>query len=206
MQRLLEQVRRFSQEVFPQKQTLFEKLREGQHPEVLFITCSDSRVVPHLLTQTEPGELFVLRNAGNLVPPYDPQAPSCEAATIEYAVRELGVRQIVVCGHSRCGAVKAILEPESLRELPAVAGCLKRFEQVAQRIQQHCGQVEDPIQKWHQAVEVNVLAQLDHLRTHPSVAEAEQSGRLELHGWVYEFESGRVCVYQPQQNQFQALV
>ena len=119
----------FSGQVFPIHQSKFEELASGQRPPTLFITCSDSRIVPELLTQTEPGDLFVLRNAGNLVPPYS--APlSGEAATIEYAVKVLKVEHIVVCGHSHCGAITGLLRPETLKDLPAVAEWLAHAEQL----------------------------------------------------------------------------
>jgi carbonic anhydrase len=120
-------VHTFHNEVFPQRREHFEQLANGQKPSTLFITCSDSRIVPELLTQTEPGELFVLRNAGNLVPPYDADF-SGAAATVEYAVKALGVEQIVVCGHSHCGAVTGVLRPELIEGLPAVEKWLKVAE------------------------------------------------------------------------------
>lgn len=201
MQKLLDGVRRFQQEIFPAKHRLFEQLSHGQHPQVLFITCSDSRVVPSLVTGAEPGELFVLRNAGNVVPPYS-SAPSAEAATIEYAVAALGVQYIVVCGHSRCGAVQAMLEPEHLEGLPAVRSFLEQTRRTVEVMQTQFAHVTEPSERWRKAVEVNVLVQLEHLRSHPSVAQALEQGRLRLHGWVYEFENGRVWVHDPNQQQF----
>ncbi len=118
MKPILEGLRKFQREVFPLKRDLFRRLAEGQRPETLFIGCSDSRVDPNLLTSTEPGELFVLRNAGNVVPPYGASTGG-EAAAVEYAVQVLGVDQIIVCGHTHCGAVKALLDPEAANDLPS---------------------------------------------------------------------------------------
>ena len=126
-------MRTFQDKVFPSQRSHFERLADGQSPSTLFITCSDSRIVPHLFTQTEPGELFVLRNAGNLVPPYTAEH-SGEAATIEYAVQVLKVQDIVVCGHSHCGAITGVLRPELLEDLPAVEKWLVHAERVRQEI------------------------------------------------------------------------
>src|SRR5207248_9653519 len=134
----------------------------------LFITCSDSRVQPNLLTQTEPGDLFVLRNAGNLIPPHG-AARGGEAATIEYAVSALGIEDIIVCGHSRCGAVRGLLHPEDLGNLPAMAEWLRHADATGQIVRELYGHL-DPPARWTVAVEENVLVQLEHLRTHPAIA------------------------------------
>src|SRR4029078_4173731 len=128
MNALLSGFREFRENVFPSRRLQFEDLASGQQPSTLFITCSDSRIVPHMLTQTEPGELFVLRNAGNLVPPAT-AAPCGEAATIEYAVQVLKVEEVFVCGHSHCGAIAALLEPQMVKNLPAVESWLGHAEQ-----------------------------------------------------------------------------
>src|SRR5947209_1011259 len=114
MQKLVEGVHHFQANIFSPQRELFERLADGQSPVALFITCSDSRINPNLLTQTEPGELFILRNAGNLVPPYG-AGPGGEAATVEFATAALGIRDIIVCGHSHCGAMRALLAPAKLR-------------------------------------------------------------------------------------------
>jgi carbonic anhydrase len=170
----------------------------------LFITCSDSRIVPELLTQTEPGELFVLRNAGNLVPPYSAEFGG-EAATIEYAVKALGVEQIVVCGHSHCGAVTGVLRPELIRDLPAVEKWLTYADRVRQEIAER--EPSDPNDDLiTAAVKSNVLVQLDHLRTYPGIADAEQQGRLCLYGWFYRFETGQVFQFDDQVQQYVHLI
>lgn len=188
MDRFLEGVRKFREEVFPSQRELFEALGAGQKPRALLVTCSDSRIDPSLVMQTQPGELFVLRNAGNLVPPAEAGA-GAEAATIEYAVRVLGVRHLIVCGHSHCGAMAALSKPEAAEGLPAVAAWLEHAKPVLERAR-HLPGVEDDALR---VVAANVLVQLDHVRTHPAVAEAEARGELDLHGWVYRFESGEVA-------------
>ena len=119
MQRLVDGVQRFQTNVFSAQRHLFERLAEGQNPLALFITCSDSRINPNLITQTEPGELFILRNAGNIVPPYGASRGG-EEGSIEYAVSVLGVEDIIVCGHSHCGAMSALLDPAPRAHVPEI--------------------------------------------------------------------------------------
>jgi carbonic anhydrase len=193
MRQLLHGIRIFQHRVFPSCREQFEKLAHGQKPPTLFITCSDSRIVPDLLTQTEPGELFVLRNAGNLVPPYGTNSPSGEAATVEFAVEVLGVRDIVVCGHSDCGAMKGLLKPESLEKLPAVRDWLQFAEKSrATALQGKLPNGEFDKQLLVDTIKANVKVQLEHLRTYPTVKAAEERGDVELHGWFYQFENGEV--------------
>ena len=177
-------IEKFISSVYPDMQSRFNELKAGQSPETLFITCSDSRVDPCLFTQTEPGELFVIRNAGNIVPPPGCGELSVEA-TIQYAVDVLKVSQIVVCGHSHCGAVTGLLNLESLESLPVIRDWVKRSEKVLEKFS--CCETEVP-----QAIEANALLQLDHLRDYECVRRAIDEGRLELHAWVYHFESGQV--------------
>jgi carbonic anhydrase len=191
----------FHHKVFPQRREHFEQLANGQKPSTLFITCSDSRIVPELLTQTEPGELFVLRNAGNLVPPYDADF-SGAAATVEYAVKALGVEQIVVCGHSHCGAITGVLRPELIEGLPAVEKWLKYAERVRQEIFDLGVPMDPNDDTLTAAIKANVLVQLDHLRTYAGVAEAEAEGRLSLFGWFYRFETGQVFQFEEPMQQF----
>lgn len=202
MQKLVSGIHRFQNEVFGAKQGLFEGLAGGQQPLALFITCSDSRIVPNLLTQTEPGELFVVRNAGNIVPPYGAVNDGGEAATIEYAVSVLGVSDIVICGHSRCGAMGGLLNPQSLETLPAVRSWLRHAESTHRIIEEKYSSVTDADARLTATVEENVLVQLENLRTHPTVAAALERQALNLHGWVYKFETGEVFGYAPQDSQF----
>ncbi|MDF3298477.1 carbonic anhydrase [Streptomyces tropicalis] len=192
MQPLIDNARTFGRR--PEE---FARLAEGQSPQVLFITCSDSRVVPALITGARPGELFELRTAGNIVPPYAPDRPTGEAATIEYAVEVLGVRDVVVCGHSHCGAVGALVRGDDLDAVPAVRDWLTR---AAPRPQGGAG---DPAVA--EGVQGHVLAQLLRLRSYPCVAAKLADGRLTLHGWYYEVHTGAVLAHRPQTDSFTAL-
>ena len=204
MQKLVEGIHQFQNGVFSSKQRLFEGLVNGQHPLALFITCSDSRINPNLLTQTEPGELFILRNAGNLVPPYG-AVEGGEAATIEYAVRVLGVKDVVICGHSHCGAMGGLLDQPQLAKLPAVRSWLCHAESTHRIIEENYTHLTDAAARLTATVEENVLVQLEHLRTHPSVAAALSRKSLNLHGWVYKFETGEVFAYDSTARQFLPL-
>ncbi|MDG2382600.1 MAG: carbonic anhydrase [Pirellulaceae bacterium] len=201
MQKLIAGMDKFQKEVFVTKQGLFTDLVRGQNPLALFITCSDSRIDPNLVTQTEPGELFILRNAGNLVPRYG-LGDSGEAATIEYAVSVLGVKDIVICGHSHCGAMNGLLHQEQLQQLPAVRSWLKHAESTLEMMETNHAQITDPAARLSATVEENVLVQLENLRTHPSVAAAIEREELGLHGWVYEFETGQISSYQTEEGSF----
>lgn len=201
MQNLVEGIHQFQSGIFSAKQSLFEGLVNGQHPLTLFITCSDSRINPNLFTQTEPGELFILRNAGNIVPTYG-AVQGGEAATIEYAVNVLGVKDIIVCGHSHCGAMSGLLDQSALEKLPAVREWLNHAETTRRIIEENYTHITEPAARLMATVEENVLVQLEHLRTHPSVAVALGRQSLSLHGWVYKFETGQVFSYRPDDGQF----
>ncbi|MGW2449489.1 carbonic anhydrase [Streptomyces sp. NPDC001675] len=192
MQPLIDNARTFGQR--PEE---FAELAEGQSPQVLFITCSDSRVVPALITGARPGELFELRTAGNIVPPYASQRPTGEAATIEYAVEVLGVRDVVVCGHSHCGAVGALVRGDDLTSVPAVRDWL------AHAAARPAGAPEDP--EVAEGVQSHVLTQLLRLRSYPCVERRLAQGRIDLHAWYYEVHTGAVRTYRPQTDTFEAL-
>jgi len=189
MQKIIDGFLKFQKEVFPQRSALFKQLAAQQSPKVLFVTCSDSRVVPELLTQQEPGDLFVIRNAGNIVPSYGPE-PGGVSATVEYAVSVLQVTDVVICGHSNCGAMAAISSCQCLDHLPAVAHWL-RYSDAAKGI---VAAREYPTQQERadDLVRENVIAQLANIRTHPAVALALAQHKLNLHGWVYDIENGQV--------------
>lgn len=204
MQKLIQGLHHFQSNIFSSQRELFERLAGGQSPDALFITCSDSRVNPNLITQTQPGDLFILRNAGNIIPPFG-AANGGEGATVEYAVAALGVKDIIICGHSRCGAVAGLLAPESLAELPAVKTWLSHAEATRRIVKENYDHLSgDALQM--AAIEENVLVQLENLRTHPSVAAALARGTLNLHGWVYKFETGKVFAYEPEEGQFLEIV
>jgi carbonic anhydrase len=193
MDDLIDGVGRFRHAVFPAHRRLFEALAHGQSPGVLFIACADSRVDPSLITQSPPGRLFVLRNAGNLVPDAD-TPPGGEAATLHYAVEELAVSHIVVCGHSGCGAMQALMGGGRLP--PILQSWLRHAEPVRRRVAS--GDVAA-------AVDANVLLQLENLRTHRVVARAERAGQLQLHGWVYDIPSGAIRAWDASARAFRPL-
>lgn len=203
MQKLLQGLQHYQTKVFGSQRELFERLSKGQTPEALFITCSDSRINPNLLTQTEPGELFILRNAGNLVPPYG-ALQGGEAATIEFAVAGLGVKEIIVCGHTHCGAMKGLLSPPVQSDFPALTQWLYHAE-ATRRIVRDKYPDRDDVELLNVTIQENVLMQMENLRTHPVVASGLALGKLKLHGWVYKIETGEVFGYDPEICQFQLL-
>jgi carbonic anhydrase len=189
MQDLIDGVLKFQREAFPERSALFKRLASTQNPRTLFIACSDSRVVPELLTQREPGDLFVIRNAGNIVPSFGPE-PGGVSATIEYAVTALGVTDVVICGHSDCGAMTAVAACKCLDHMPAVAGWLRHADS-AKAINQAQTHASDR-DRVDSMVRENVIAQLTNIKTHPSVALALAQGHLQLHGWVFDIETGSI--------------
>jgi carbonic anhydrase len=188
MDKMREGVRRYRAKVFPYVKPRLEQLmREGQKPEVLVIACSDSRIKINEFTQSEAGDLFVVRNAGNIVPPWT-NVPSGVAASIEYAVRVLPIRDVIIAGHTGCGAMGALLHPHQIEHLPSVRQWLSYAPMVA------------PCEDDHMLAEVtrqNVVLQLEHLREYPCIQEGVQAGKLALHGWVYHIETGEVWEYAP---------
>jgi carbonic anhydrase len=191
-------ISRFQEDIYPKHQELFEKLAIGQRPEALFITCADSRIDPCLLTQTKPGELFICRVIGNIVPPY-PDAIGGVSATIEYAVGVLRVAEVIVCGHTDCGVMRGALNPEALAEYPNVTAWL-RYANVERR------EPEPSAETLLTLAEENVIAQLKNLRSHPAVAARLEVGDLALHGWVYHIGSGIVTAYSEDARKFMAPV
>jgi carbonic anhydrase len=203
MRNLVEGIHHFQNQVFEEHKELFERLHEGQAPSTLFITCSDSRIVPNLFTQTGPGELFTLRNAGNIVPPYG-ASNGGESPTIEYAVSVLGVTHIVVCGHSQCGAVKALLEPETVAGMPAIANWLQQAEATRRIITENYSHMTgDGL--LNVAIQENVLVQIENLETHPCVRARLGRGQLMLHAWVYKIETGQVFALSEKERRFLPL-
>lgn len=200
MQKLVDGIHHFQANTFTSEREFFERLAHGQAPETLFITCSDSRINPNLLTNTRPGELFILRNAGNIVPPYG-AANGGEGATIEYAVAALGVKDIILCGHSHCGAMLGLLNPDALGDLPTVRSWLGHAETTRRIMRENYGHLEGQ-SLITATVQENVLSQLENLRTHPVVAARLARGTLHLHGWVYKIETGDVFSYDAATSQF----
>lgn len=203
MKEIIDGLVKFQREVFPQQIDLFRRLATAQTPSVLFVTCSDSRVVPELLTQSDPGSLFVIRNAGNIVPTYGPE-PGGVSASVEYAVSVLGVRDIVICGHSNCGAMSAIAACTDLHHLPAVASWLRHAD--AAKAINESREHGSPAEKLDLMVRQNVLTQLANLRTHPSVAVGLANKALDLHGWVFNIEHGTMLAYDAINETFVPLI
>ncbi len=196
---LLRGAEHFNTEIFPAKEALFASLAKGQAPGALFIACADSRINPNLITQTEPGDLFILRNIGNLVPAYGEMLGGVSSA-IEYAVLGLGVSSIIVCGHSDCGAMKALLEPEKngLDKMPTVRRWLRNAE-AARAAALNTFRSEDAGPATVRCLaEQNVLLQLAHLRTHPAVAAGLARNMLFLQGWFYDIGTGEISVLDEQ--------
>ena len=194
---------RFQEEVYPEKQELFEKLAHGQSPEALFITCSDSRIETAMITQTDPGELFICRNAGNIVPPHTNHTGGM-TASIEFATAALQVPHIVVCGHTECGAMKGAMNPEGLDALPHVREWLS-YARAAVEVVDTLGADLDDDARMRMLLEQNVILQLQHLKTHPAVAARLAKGDVKLHGWVYDIKTGEVQAYDDEQNCFTSV-
>ncbi|MDB4941161.1 MAG: Carbonic anhydrase [Labilithrix sp.] len=204
MRNLVSGIHSFRDGYFKTNRELFEKLAtEGQNPETLFITCSDSRVVPNLITQAAPGDLFIVRNVGNVVP--RPTLPGGTAAAIEYAVEVLDVRDIVICGHTQCGAIDAVLNPEKMSALPMVKRWLAETEQVRHVVEERYPDLS-PEDRLLVAVQENVLAQLEHLREYDFVSRRLTAGTLQINGWVFEIKTGQVYGFSPGEAQFLPLV
>lgn len=205
MKKLIEGLHQFRTETFLSQQELFQRLSEGQQPDALFITCSDSRVIPNLITQTEPGDLFIIRNAGNIVPPHGTSVCG-ETATIEFAINELNVQDIIICGHTLCGAMKGLLSDKPLDHMPGLQNWLNYSATTKRLIKDvYSKQAQDIEHLINVATQENVLVQLEHLKTHPSVASALTQRKLNLHGWVYKIQTGEVFGYDPDLGQFLRL-
>lgn len=199
---LLDGVEEFSHHVFPGNKELFHSLANNQAPHTLFITCADSRISPEMITQARPGELFVCRNIGNIVPAYGEMLGGV-SAVVEFAVLALNVRQIVLCGHTDCGAMKGLASgAEATADMPTVEAWL-RNAQAARSVVLTRG-LEDK-QVVQALVEENVRLQLTHLRTHPAVAARVAQGQLALQGWVYDIGHGKVSVLDEGSGQFESL-
>jgi carbonic anhydrase len=194
----------FKHHVFPQERQHFQELGNGQSPQALFITCADSRIVPDLITQSRPGDLFVCRTVGNQIPAHGGAGANAVTSAIEYALTALNIGDIIVCGHSDCGAMKAVLHPEMLADLPATASWLE-----------HAAAARSVAMKSHRSTSVdarlqvlteeNIIAQLRNLTTHPSVAVKLAHGELKIHGWHYQIHSGEITAYDAEQRIFLPL-
>ena len=198
--KILKGLKRFQKKVYPRHRELFHKLALLQRPTALFITCADSRIDPCLLTQTKPGELFLCRVIGNIVPRY-PESIGGVSATIEYAVGVLGVQDVIVCGHTDCGVMKGVLNPDALKPLANVSAWLKHAQPAREALAESGGDANDP-GFLLALTERNVLEQLKNLQTHPSVTARLKQGNLKLHGWVYHIAKGMVTTYSARRKKF----
>jgi len=203
MKRMIEGFVHFRNKVFPQQKERFAELAKGQQPEVLLITCSDSRIDPNLVTQTNPGDLFIVRNAGNIVPPHGGPVGGI-TATVEFGVVVLKCKHIVVCGHTHCGAMKGALNTAALDNLPHVRDWLD-FSRAAVEVVKRTHPHLPPDELQRAVTEQNVLVQLTNLRTHPAVASRLAAKEVQLHGWIYEFESGTMLAHDERSNTFLPL-
>jgi len=198
MKAIVDGVLRFQNEQQPAKQALFDQLAGAQSPEVLLVTCADSRIDPGLITQTDPGDLFICRNAGNIVPPH-PDYSGDIAASVEFGVAALGVKHIIVMGHTDCGAMKGAMNREAVASLPKVYEWLGYAEEAASAA---ASNPDDPLLA---VTEANVLLQLQNLKTHPAVIAGLEAGTLDLHGWVYHIGSGAVTCHDAAASKFVPL-
>ena len=194
LDRLRDGVRRFRTEVFPRSRETYESLAEKQHPFALFLTCGDSRIDPTALTGTEPGQIFVERTPGNIVPVYSDEVAVGVSASIEYAIVALEVEEVIICGHSACGAMKGLLDPDHLHEIPATARWLEYARPAVERL----GASRDVAR----LTKLNVIEQISHLETHPAVRERLRAGRLGIHGWYYEIHTGTIEAYDASRDAF----
>lgn len=200
MEKLVAGILKFQEKEFANHKHLFENLASGQKPEALFITCSDSRIDPNLITQTKPGDLFIARNAGNLVPPHYAQCTRDMDASIEFAMEVLKVRHIIVCGHTDCGAMKGALNPENVKHLHHVSQWLSNAQSACAKVRaRNNGHSHE---KLLELIEENVIQQLKHLETHPSVAARMAVGDVLLHGWVYDIRTGAVFCHESESGTF----
>ena len=204
MDKLIEGLERFASGRFSQQKELYQTLvEEGQSPHTLFVTCSDSRVSPTVMTDADPGDLFVLRNAGNIIPPFGAGAESIES-TVEYAMVALEVPNVVIAGHSHCGAITGLMQSEKVDALPSTKQWLRHAERTRRVLDAHCSHLEGD-DRIDVAIQENVLSQIENLQTHPSVASRLATGDVSIHGWVIELEAGLVHAYDPEAERFRAV-
>ena len=201
--RVQQGVAKFQGQVYPAQREMFESLRHRQEPLALFVTCADARVVPNLFTQTEPGEIFIERNPGNMVPPYVEFVGGVTAG-VEYSMLVLKVPLIVICGHTDCGVMKALLQPKRVEGMPGVKHWMGHGLAARNRmLRLFADAVEE--EQLLKITELNVLAQIEHIKTHPSVSDRLLKGEVEIRGWVYDIGDGSVREADPGTGEFSAL-
>lgn len=203
MHDLIKGVHYFQNVGFKQQKELFERLAGGQNPEACFITCSDSRIDPNLITNASPGQMFIVRNPGNVVPCYGTANNSAMAA-VEFAVSVLGVKDVIVCGHTHCGAMASLFHPESISHLRSLKEWMLHCDATTEIIRDHYSHLEGD-DLYTIASEENVLVQLEHLRTLPAIASRLSRGLINLHAWMYKIETGEMFVYESNEGQFKKM-
>ncbi len=207
MERIYKGIHKFKKSYFRKNEKSYKKLAKGQNPDALFITCSDSRVDPCLVTQSKPGELFIVRNVGNIIPPYDAiKDKNSVAAAIEFAVLALKVKDIIVCGHSKCGAMQELSHEDGLHDMPHLKDWLKIALPVKDIVNKLYSNINRPSNIEIILAKENVLAQLKNIQTYPFVAEALKKGEIHLHGWYYNISAGDIYSYNPETDVFEKLV
>jgi len=200
MQNLVDGLHHFQNHVFSSQRELFQRLAKGQQPVACFITCADSRIDPNLITNTEPGQLFIVRNVGNIVPPHG-TSNNGEAAAIEFAVTGLGVKDIILCGHTGCSAMSGLVKPEGLAQMPGVRDWLRHADATQQIVRENYGHLQGEA-LLAAAAEENVLVQVEHMRTLPAVAARLARGKVVLHAWMYKIETGEMFEFDAASRQF----
>ena len=205
MKKLIQGIINFRQTTQENYKDLFARLAKGQSPETLFISCSDSRVVPNLFTSTAPGDLFVLRNVGNLIPPCGDNGVSgsdeSEASAIEYSVLNLDVSDIIVCGHSECGAMKALLGDRSKINAPNLQNWLRHGDLALDQLNSGV-EFDSSLSKQNQLSQLNVLLQMENIKSYPDVKKRIKEGTLAVHGWWFDIAKADVYAYQESANEF----
>jgi carbonic anhydrase len=200
MKKLIQGIVEFRNNLSEESRTLFAKLAIEQKPDALFIACSDSRVVPNLFASTNPGDLFVLRNMGNLIPPASSEQ-DCAQAAIEYSIFSLNISDIIVCGHSECGAMQALLEGVDAKCCPHLVSWLKYGDESLNKVKN--GFILDPTLSMHNQVsQVNVLQQMEHISSYPFIRDRCEKGQLRVHGWWFDIAHADVYCYEKTLNQF----
>jgi carbonic anhydrase len=201
--RIVSGVAKFQADVFPARRQEFEQMSHQQHPIATFFTCADSRILPAMLLQTKAGEIFTERTPGNIVPRYSDHVGGV-TASMEYAVMVLRVPLIIICGHTDCGVMKAMLAPEQTSGMPALQTWMRHALAARDRLlRDHAGASNE--EKLRLITEYNVLEQLENLKTHPAVEAGMAKGELEIQGWIYDIGGGSVSVADPQSGVFHPL-
>jgi carbonic anhydrase len=207
VKKLLNGIVDFRKNVRPTVKDTFALLALGQRPDTLFIACSDSRVVPNLFASTEPGDLFVIRNVGNLIPPYqaDSKAFGSEAAAIQFGLSSLPITEVIVCGHSECGAIGALSKGDDQPADTPAFNCWLRHGAGSLRQLEDGASLGNHLERHNQLSQLNVLEQLEHLKTYPVVQERVASGQLRLHGWYFDIKEANVYEYEPSEGRFHLI-